>query len=264
MAGCGGIATLSQENVLEKRVKGDNIIDCSGLTVRFGKITALDGVDLKVGYGENFGMLGPNGSGKTTLIRALCGLLKPTSGSATVMGYRMPSRANNASIGYMTQMDAMYNDLSVRENVRFFASIYGLKGKEREERIDEVLKVADLDKRQNSIVGTLSGGMKKRASMACVLVHRPKILFLDEPTVGVDPKLRSQFWDYFKELNRQGVTLIVSTHIMDEAERCGRLAFIRDGKILETGTPAQLKDRMQCATLEDAYMCYAEAKHGSV
>jgi ABC-2 type transport system ATP-binding protein len=253
---------LAQENVLEGREKTGYIIECSGLTVKFGKITALNGVDLKIGYGENFGMLGPNGSGKTTLIRVLCGLLKPTAGTATVMGRTMPSRANNAQIGYMTQMDAMYNDLTVRENVRFFASIYGLRGREREERIDEVLKVAELDKRQNSVVGTLSGGMKKRASMACVLVHRPRILFLDEPTVGVDPKLRAQFWDYFKELNKQGVTLIVSTHIMDEAERCGRLAFIRDGKILETGTPAQLKDRMRCATLEDAYMCYAEVEHG--
>jgi len=255
---------LAQENVLESRDRGDPIIDCSGLTVRFGKITALDDVDLKVGYGENFGMLGPNGSGKTTLIRVLCGLLKPTAGKATVMGRAMPSRANNPHVGYMTQMDAMYNDLTVRENVRFFASISGLKGKEREERIDEVLDVADLRKREHSVVGTLSGGMKKRASMACVLVHRPQILFLDEPTVGVDPKLRAQFWDYFRELNKQGVTLIVSTHIMDEAERCGRLAFIRDGKILEVGTPAQLKDRMRCATLEDAYMCYAEGKHGSV
>jgi ABC-2 type transport system ATP-binding protein len=254
---------LAQENVLNGKDKQGNIIECSGLTVKFGKIAALDGVDLKVGSGENFGMLGPNGSGKTTLIRVLCGLLKPSAGTATVMGRAMPSRANNSQVGYMTQMDAMYNDLSVRENVRFFASIYGLKGKEREDRIDEVLKVADLDKRQHSIVGTLSGGMKKRASMACVLVHRPRILFLDEPTVGVDPKLRAQFWDYFRELNRQGVTLIVSTHIMDEAERCGRLAFIRDGKILETGTPGQLKERMQCATLEEAYMCYAEGKHGS-
>ncbi|OPY25752.1 MAG: Trehalose/maltose import ATP-binding protein MalK [Methanocella sp. PtaU1.Bin125] len=262
MIDSGGISTLSQESVLENREKKGNIIECSGLTVRFGKITALDGVDLKIGYGENFGMLGPNGSGKTTLIRVLCGLLKPTSGTAAVMGRAMPSRANNASIGYMTQMDAMYSDLTVRENVRFFASLYGLKGREREERIDEVLEVADLRKREHSIVGTLSGGMKKRASMACVLVHRPKILFLDEPTVGVDPKLRAQFWDYFKLLNQQGVTLIVSTHIMDEAERCGRLAFIREGKILETGTPAQLKDLMHCATLEDAYMCYAEAKHG--
>lgn len=254
----------AQENVLEERGKPGNIIECSSLTVRFGKFTALNGIDLKIDYGENFGMLGPNGSGKTTLIRILCGLLKPTAGRATVMGRAMPSRANNLQIGYMTQMDAMYNDLSVRENVRFFASIYGLKGREREERIDQVLKVADLDKRQHSIVSTLSGGMRKRASMACALVHRPKILFLDEPTVGVDPKLRAQLWDYFKELNRQGVTLIISTHIMEEAERCSRLAFIRDGRILETGTPAQLKDRARCATLEDAYMCYAEGKHGSI
>ncbi len=254
---------MQQNAILEKETPGtSNIIECSGLTVKFGRIAALDGVDLKVGYGENFGMLGPNGSGKTTLIRVLCGLLKPTSGTATVLGRPMPSRENNALVGYMTQADAMYNDLSVRENVRFFASIYGLKGEERERRIDEVLEVADLKAREHSIVGTLSGGMKKRTSMACVLVHRPKILFLDEPTVGVDPKLRAQFWDYFRKLNRQGVTLIVSTHIMDEAERCGRLAFIRDGKILDTGTTADLKNRMQCATLEEAYMCYAEGKHG--
>jgi ABC-2 type transport system ATP-binding protein len=254
---------LRQELAGELKGADKNIIDCSGLTVRFGKVAALNGVDLQIGYGENFGMLGPNGSGKTTLIRVLCGLLKPSAGTATVMGRRMPDRANNASIGYMTQMDALYNDLSVRENMRFFASIYNMKGHERERRIDEVLEIANLKDRQNSIVATLSGGMKKRASMACVLVHRPQILFLDEPTVGVDPKLRAQLWDYFKELNRQGVTLIVSTHIMDEAERCGRLAFIRDGRILESGTPSQLKDRANCATLELAYMCYAEGNHGS-
>lgn len=257
------IIMLRQELAGVQDSDQEYIVDCRGLTMKFGKMSALNGVDLKIKYGENFGMLGPNGSGKTTLIRLLCGLLKPTAGEVTVMGNRMPSRANNPHVGYMTQMDAMYNDLTVRENVRFFASVYGLKGKAREERIDEVLKVADLYKRQDSIVGTLSGGMKKRASMACVLVHRPKILFLDEPTVGVDPKLRAQFWDYFRELNKQGVTLIVSTHIMDEAERCSRLAFIRDGRILETGTPAQLKERMRCATLEEAYMCYAEGEHGS-
>jgi ABC-2 type transport system ATP-binding protein len=254
---------LKQELAGEQKKDFGHIIDCRGLVVRFGKLNALDGVDLQIGYGENFGMLGPNGSGKTTLIRVLCGLLRPTAGTATVMGRRMPSRENNPAIGYMTQMDALYNDLSVRENIRFFASLYGLKGHEREKRIGDILEIASLADRQHSIVGTLSGGMKKRASMACVLVHQPKVLFMDEPTVGVDPKLRAQLWDYFKELNKSGVTLILSTHIMDEAERCGRLAFIRDGRIMETGTPAQLKDRAYCATLEDAYMCYAEGKDGS-
>jgi len=257
---------LRQDTIVKTEHTGDGhsdyIIDCSGLVMKFGKFYALNGIDLKIKYGENYGLLGPNGAGKTTLIRILCGLLKPTSGTATVLGRQVPDRRNNPSVGYMTQMDAMYSDLSVRENVRFFASIYGLKGREREKRIDEVLDVADLRNRENSIVSTLSGGMKKRASMACVLVHRPKILFLDEPTVGVDPKLRSQFWDYFKELNKQGVTLLVSTHIMDEAERCGRLAFFRDGRKLVEGTPDEIKNHANANSLEDAFIFYSEGQHG--
>jgi len=226
----------------------------------FGKIQALDGVDLQVRYGENYGLLGPNGAGKTTLIRILCGLLKPTGGSAFVMGRRQPDRGNNALMGYMTQMDALYADLSIRENVRFFASLYGLRGHEREQRIDEILEITALSDRQNSIVGTISGGMKKRASMACGLVHRPKLLFLDEPTVGVDPKLRCELWRYFHELNKEGVTLIVSTHIMDEAEHCNRLAFIRDGRKLIEGTPAELKEYTKCDNLESAFMRFSEGR----
>ncbi|MCD1294690.1 ABC transporter ATP-binding protein [Methanocella sp. CWC-04] len=238
------------------------IIDCSGLSMKFGNITALNGIDLKIEYGENYGLLGPNGAGKTTLIRILCGLLKPTSGSAVVLGRNMPDRANNYHIGYMTQMDALYNDLSIRENIRFFASLYGLKGKKREDRIDEVLDIIRLKDRQDSIVATLSGGMRKRASMACVLVHRPKLLFLDEPTVGVDPKLRCELWKYFHELNDEGVTLIVSTHIMDEAEHCNRLAFISDGRKLIEGTPAELKEYTRCDNLEKSFLYFSEGEHG--
>jgi ABC-2 type transport system ATP-binding protein len=162
----------------------------------------------------------------------------------------------------MTQMDSLYNDLSIRENIRFFASLYGLNGKAREERIDEMLDLIDLKDRQNSIVGTLSGGMKKRASMACALVHSPKILFLDEPTVGVDPKLRCQLWKHFHDLNKQGVTLIVSTHVMDEAEHCSRLAFVRDGKKLIEGTADELKAYTSCDNLEDSFIKFSEGKHG--
>ncbi len=240
----------------------ENIVECSGLSMSFGSLKVLDDIDLSIAYGENYGLLGPNGSGKTTLIRILCGLLKPTSGKARVLGRNVPDHRNNPLIGYMTQMDALYNDLTVRENARFFASIYGLKGHEREKRIAEVLDVVRLAERQDSIVGTLSGGMKKRASIACALVHRPKLMFLDEPTVGVDPKLRSQFWDYFRELNEQGVTLVVSTHIMDEAERCGRLAFLRDGHKLIEGSPGYLKEKAGKAGLEEAYMYFAEGGHG--
>jgi ABC-2 type transport system ATP-binding protein len=235
-----------------------NIIDCSGLAMSFGSLNVLEGIDLAVAAGENYGILGPNGSGKTTLIRILCGLVRPTSGTVKVFGRDVPDRRNNRLIGYMTQMDALYNDLSVRENVRFFASIYGLKGYQREKRIDEVLDVVRLSERQDSIVGTLSGGMKKRVSIACVLVHQPRLLFLDEPTVGVDPKLRAQFWDYFRDLNSQGVTLIVTTHIMDEAERCGRLAFLREGRKLIEGNPEHLKEQAGAKTLEEAYMYFSE------
>jgi ABC-2 type transport system ATP-binding protein len=241
---------------------GENIIECSGLTMSFGSLKVLDSIDLAVGFGENYGLLGPNGSGKTTLIRILCGLLKPTSGTVKVLGRDVPDHRNNEQIGYMTQMDALYNDLTVRENARFFASIYGLRGYEMEKRIDEVLDVVHLADRQDSIVGTLSGGMKKRASIACVLTHRPKLMFLDEPTVGVDPKLRSEFWEYFRELNNQGVTLMVSTHIMDEAERCGRLAFLREGHKLIEGSPKYLKEKAGKAGLEEAYMYFAEGGDG--
>ena len=248
------------EIVIEKPAGSKYIIDCEGLTIKFGNITALDNMDLKIAYGENYGLLGPNGAGKTTLIRILCGLMKPTSGVACVMGRKLPDRRNNSSIGYMTQMDAMYADLSIRENIRFFASLYGLGGHDREKRIDEVLEVTRLADRQNSVVSTISGGMKKRASMACVLVHRPKILFLDEPTVGVDPQLRAELWSYFHDLNKEGVTLIVSTHIMDEAEHCNRLAFIRNGRKLIEGTPTYLKEQTGCTNLEDAFIRFSEVK----
>lgn len=248
---------LRQQAVMENKADG-YIIDCSALSMRFGKITALDNVDLKIPYGENYGLLGPNGAGKTTLIRILCGLLKPTGGSAFVMGRRQPDRRNNLSIGYMTQMDALYSDLTIRENVRFFASLYGLQGHEREKCIDDILDITRLSDRQNSIVSTISGGMRKRASMACVLVHRPKLLFLDEPTVGVDPQLRCELWKYFHDLNKEGVTLIVSTHIMDEAEHCNRLAFIREGKKLIEGSPAELKEYTSCDNLEGAFMKFSE------
>ncbi len=246
--------------VAEKPADSEPIIDCAGLSMRFGNIVALDHVDLKIAYGENYGLLGPNGAGKTTLIRILCGLMKPTSGTAYVMGRKLPDRHNNASIGYMTQMDALYSDLSIRENVRFFASLYGLKGHEREKRIDEILEVTALLERQHSIVSTISGGMKKRASMACVLVHKPKLLFLDEPTVGVDPKLRAELWDYFHELNKGGATLVVSTHIMDEAEHCNRLAFISEGRKLMEGSPSELKEYTNCDNLEAAFIKFSEGK----
>src|SRR6185437_12541 len=179
---------------------------------RFGDVKALDDVSFSVAAGETFGLIGPNGSGKTTLIRLLLGLGQATSGSVRVLGHEMPNRQAANNIGYMTQSSALYSELSVRENIGFFAALYGLRGRDLRARVDEVLALVDLAERAKSPVQTLSGGMRQRVSLACGLVHRPRLLFLDEPTVGIDPELRHAFWDYFARLNGQGVTIVVSTH----------------------------------------------------
>ncbi len=206
---------------------------------------------LAVRRGEIFGLLGPNGSGKTTLIRALVGLIRPDEGTVRVLGETMPHRSVLARIGYMTQAPALYADLSVEENVRFFAEIFGAHDGGR---VSEVLRLVQLDQRARDVVATLSGGMRQRLSLACALVHRPALLLLDEPTVGVDPELRVQFWAYFKHLAGEGVTLVVSSHVMDEAERCDRLGLLREGRLLALGTAAELRERARAATLEAAFL----------
>ena len=207
----------------------------------FGKVRALDGVTFTVAPGETFGLIGPNGSGKTTLIRLLLGLGRSTSGTVRVLGRTMPDRHVARHIGYMTQANALYAELSVRENVAFFGALYGLAGRARRVRIDETLALVDLVDRAGSLVGQLSGGMRQRISLACALVHQPSLLFLDEPTAGIDPELRHAFWEYFARLNTRGVTIIVSTHQMDEAARCHRLALLRFGKLLAVDTPDRLR-----------------------
>ncbi|MBI3536845.1 MAG: ABC transporter ATP-binding protein, partial [Chloroflexi bacterium] len=189
-----------------------------------------------------------------TLIRMLVGLIKPTRGSVTLLGARMPNKKISAQIGYMTQTTAVYNDLNVRENIEFFSTLLGGVTKER---IEEILELVELKARENSLAGTLSGGMKQRTSLACALVHRPALLFLDEPTVGVDPQLRQTFWKYFRQLANEGVTLVVSSHVMDEAERCDRLGFIRNGKLFAEGKPDELRARAGTRNLEDAFLKFA-------
>ena len=234
------------------------IVETKGLTKKFGKIKALDHLSLQIEEGENFGLLGPNGSGKTTLIRILAGLLKASSGEARVFGKKVPNLVILKDIGYMTQLEALYQDLTVRENLNFFATLYGLYDrKKRELRVEEVLKVIDLADRKNSLVETLSGGMKQRVSLACALVHGPRLLFLDEPTVGIDPELRLSFWNYFSILNRQGVTLIISSHNLEEAQKCHRLGFLKEGKLIATGTSQELKSAAKASTLEEAYLNFA-------
>ena len=224
-------------------------VEVDGVVKRFGRQVALDGVDLRVRRGEVYGLLGPNGAGKTTLIRCLVGLVRPDAGTVTVLGRRLPDLGVLSRVGYMTQAAALYPDLSVAENLRFFAAISGAPG-----HLDEVLRLVDLEERRGSIVSTLSGGMRTRVSLACALVHRPELLLLDEPTVGVDPQLRAQLWDGFRAMTADGTSIVVSSHVMDEAERCDRLGLIRFGRLLAEGTAAELRRRAGSDRLEDAFL----------
>jgi ABC-2 type transport system ATP-binding protein len=236
-------------------MQNGHAIEATGIAKRFGRIQALRNVDLRVPAGQTFGLLGPNASGKTTLIRLIAGLLRPSAGSLTVLHEAMPSRRILHDIGYMPQTPALYQEITVRENVTFFARLYGAATA----RVDEVLELVGLRQRADSPVHTLSGGMRQRTSLACALVHGPRLLLLDEPTVGVDPPLRVAFWQYFHHLNRQGVTIIVSSHVMDEAERCDRLVMLWRGMNLAEGSAADLRQQADAPTLEDAFLKFAEA-----
>jgi ABC-2 type transport system ATP-binding protein len=226
-------------------------IRADGLVKRFGALQAVDDVSFELAPSRIYGLLGPNGSGKTTLIRLLTGLASPTSGHAEVLGVRMPSRANLARIGYMTQSDGIYPALTVMENARFFAAAYGVR---RSDAVREALQIVDLGDRAESISGTLSGGQRRRLSLACALVHRPPVLFLDEPTVGIDPLLRVQFWSYFRELAKNGTTIVVSSHVMDEADRCDELMFVRSGRVIARGSGADIRQRAGTQELEQAFL----------
>src|SRR2546427_2047609 len=224
-------------------------VDVEDVQKKFGDIHALDGVTLRVRTGEIYGLLGPNGAGKTTLIRAIVGLVAPDSGTVTVLGRRMPDLDILAQVGYMTQQAAMYPDLSVEENLRFVAAISGAEG-----NVTEVLKTVEVYDRRGSVVANLSGGLRQRCSLACALIHRPRLLLLDEPTVGVDPQLRVQFWEHFRMMAAAGTTIIVSSHVMDEAERCQRLGLMRFGKLLAEGTPNEVRAQAGSSNLEEAFL----------
>ena len=213
------------------------------LVKRFGTFTAVDRVSFATHPGEVFGFLGPNGSGKSTTIRILCGLLRPTSGSARVAGFDVVRSAEQIRrrIGYMSQKFSLYDDLKVIENLRFYGGMYSVVGGQLEERIEWALTMAGLKGREESITGTLSGGWKQRLALGCAVLHRPPIIFLDEPTSGVDPASRRRFWELIQELSGQGVTVFVTTHYMDEAEYCNRLALIFQGRLIALGTPSELK-----------------------
>ena len=213
------------------------IIDVKGLTKKFGSMTVVNGIDLQVKKGAIFGFLGPNGSGKTTTIRMLCGLLTPDAGEGQCLGLNVltQSREIKKHVGYMTQKFSLYGDLSIEENLDFVATVYGMDN--RQERVEKALKNLGLYDRRTQLVDTLSGGWKQRVALSCAILHEPKLLLLDEPTAGVDPKARREFWDHVHDLALEGITTLVATHYMDEAERCTDLAYIAYGDILARGTP---------------------------
>jgi ABC-2 type transport system ATP-binding protein len=224
----------------EPAVRIDNLVK------RFGDFMAVDRVSLEVAKGEIFGFLGPNGAGKSTTIRILCGLLRPTSGSASVGGYDVATQAETIkrNIGYMSQKFSLYDDLTVEENIHFFSGIYGVPEKLRAERRDYVLKMAGITERRTTMTRLLSGGWKQRLALGCAILHDPPILFLDEPTSGVDPIARRGFWDLIYQLSEAGRTIFVSTHYMEEAEYCHRLALMYRGRVIALGSPQSLKDGM--------------------
>ena len=237
-----------------------SVVRTHALHKRFGDLVAVHGLDLEIRRGEVFGMLGPNGSGKTTTIRMLCGLVLPTSGTAEVAGFDITTQAEQVRrrIGYMSQRYGLYDELTVAENLRFYASVYGLVGRARDVRLAEHIELLGLGERLRQRAGTLSGGWKQRLALACATAHHPDLVFLDEPTAGVDPAARRTFWQTIYELANTGTTVLVTTHYMDEAERCMRLAFLSRGHLIGLGTPAEVVQQFGAKTVEDVFVMLQE------
>jgi ABC-2 type transport system ATP-binding protein len=239
-------------------MQNGNAVEIENLVKKFDSFVAVDNVSLNVRRGEIFGFLGPNGAGKSTTIRILCGLLRPTSGRAKVGGFDVYTQAEQVrqTIGYMSQRFSLYDDLRVGENIAFFSGIYGVRNDQREARKREILSMAGLEERAQTITGLLPGGWKQRLALGCAIVHEPPILFLDEPTSGVDPIARRAFWDLIYQLSERGQTVFVTTHYMDEAEYCHRLALMYRGRIIAEGTPRQLKGTS--VSMEDVFVSRIE------
>jgi len=219
-------------------------IEVDKLTKKFGNFTAVYNLSFSISRGEIFGFLGPNGAGKSTTIRMLCGLLQPTSGRGKVGGFDINEQSEliKQNIGYMSQRFSLYEDLTVEENIRFFGGVYGISNQKLKNRMDWVIKMAGLQGREKSLTKTLSGGWKQRLALGCAVLHEPKIIFLDEPTSGVDPISRRNFWELINKLSEDGITVLVTTHYLDEAEYCNKLALINNGRLIASGSPKDLKE----------------------
>jgi ABC-2 type transport system ATP-binding protein len=235
-------------------------IDCQGLVKRFGTYTAVQGVTFQIPAGKIMGFVGPNGAGKTTIIRMLCGVLVPTEGQATVLGYDVLTQPEKIKqrIGYMSQKFSLYEDLTVSENLDFYAGVYSLRGKQARAEKTRVIELLGLEDRTSQLVYALSGGWKQRVALGCALLHGPQLLILDEPTSGVDPVSRRFFWDLIHQLAREGMTILVSTHYMDEAETCDYLGFVFYGRLIAFGSPAEMKKKEAKDNLDDLFIYYVE------
>ncbi len=229
-----------------------NAVEINNLTKAFGDFIAVNQVSFSIKPGNIYGFLGPNGSGKSTTIRMLCGILEPTSGTGKILGIdiQKDSEKIKSMIGYMSQKFSLYNDLTVYENLEFYAGLYSLNPEIKYKRIEEMIKMANLEGRENEITANLSGGWKQRLALGCSILHKPPILFLDEPTGGVDPKSRRMFWDIIYQLASNGTTVMVTTHFMDEAEHCDTIGFIFEGSLITTGSPAEIKQTIKETLLE--------------
>ncbi|MBF2475695.1 ABC transporter ATP-binding protein [Listeria seeligeri] len=234
-------------------------IKVTDLTVKIGKKDILSNMSLEIKKGEIFGLIGPSGAGKTTLVKTIIGMEKATTGQTEVLEKRMPNLSVISKIGYMAQSDALYTDLTAKENLDFFASLYSIKRNEKKERMNYAAKLVNLEPDLTKKVSNYSGGMKRRLSLAISVLADPDVLILDEPTVGIDPELRKSIWEELAELKANGKCILVTTHVMDEAEKCDRLAMIRNGKIIAVGTPQELSGKTASGKLEDAFLEFGGA-----
>jgi ABC-2 type transport system ATP-binding protein len=251
---CDSLVSVEREKVIETA----NLIKI----YKEGQIKAVDGLNLEIGRGEIYALIGANGSGKTTTINMVTGALFPTSGSIKVLGFEIPKKRHVVAnqIGVAPQEYALYNDLTVDQNIWFFAKLYGMSRNLFEKRINELLPILRLNERRRTTIFNLSGGMKRRVSIACALIHEPKIVFFDEATVGIDPVLRAFFWEYFRELANAGLTIILTSHVMDEAERANRIGLMRSGKLIEEGTPDEIKRRNSASSIEEVFLKLSEGE----